>query len=148
MIRLARRNDEYAIRACVESAYAPYVAAIGSKPAPMVADYAARIDGGKIYVAEDANNRFLGFVVFYPDGRHMLLENVAVLPSARGRGIGKKLITFCEEEARRLGLDAVHLYTNEKMAENLLIYPRLGYAEVARRAQDGFMRVFFAKPLT
>jgi hypothetical protein len=31
------------------------------------------------------------------------------------------------------------------MAENLSIYPRLGYVEVARRVEDGFNRVFFAK---
>lgn len=148
MIRLARRDDEAAIRACAESAYARYVAAIGRKPAPMVADFSAQIEARQAYVAEDADNQFQGFIVFYPEGQHMLLENVAVLPSAAGRGIGKALIGFCEEEARRRGFNAVHLYTNEKMTENLSIYPRLGYAEVARRAEGGFNRVFFEKPLT
>ncbi|WP_210268083.1 GNAT family N-acetyltransferase [Brucella intermedia] len=114
----------------------------------MVADFSAQIEAGQAYVAEDADNQLQGFIVFYPEGQHMLLENVAVLPSAAGRGIGKALIRFCEEEARRRGFNAVHLYTNEKMAENLSIYPRLGYAEVARRAEDGFNRVFFEKPLT
>jgi GNAT superfamily N-acetyltransferase len=83
--------------------------------------------------------------VFYPEGDHILLENVAVLPSAAGKGIGKALIGFCEDEARRRGFGSVHLYTNERMAENLSIYPRLGYVEVARRVEDGFNRVFFAK---
>ena len=44
-------------------------------------------------------------------------------------------------------LNAVHLYTNEKMAENLLIYPKLGYTEVERRTEDGFNRVYFEKTL-
>jgi len=43
---------------------------------------------------------------------------------------------------------AVHLYTNEKMTDNLSIYPRLGYVEVARRHEDGFDRVFFEKRLS
>ena len=77
----------------------------------------------------------------------MFLENVAVLPAAAGWGIGKSLIAFCETEARRFGLGAVHLYTNEKMIENLAIYPRLGYGEVDRRMEDGFNRVFFVKHL-
>jgi hypothetical protein len=33
------------------------------------------------------------------------------------------------------------------MTENLSIYPRLGYVEVARRSEDGFNRVFFEKQL-
>jgi hypothetical protein len=31
------------------------------------------------------------------------------------------------------------------MTENLSFYPRLGYIEVARRAEHGFNRVFFEK---
>lgn len=49
--------------------------------------------------------------------------------------------------ARRLELAAVHLYTNERMIDNLSIYPRLGYVEVERRLEDGFKRVFFEKRL-
>ena len=113
----------------------------------MVADFKAQIAAGDIYVATDDDGVLQGLIVFYPEEQHMLLENVAVLPSAAGRGIGKSLIGFCEEEARRRGFSAVHLYTNEKMTENLSIYPRLGYAEVARRTEDGFNRVFFEKPL-
>ncbi len=147
MIRLAVKDDEAAIRACAESAYARYIVVMGRKPAPMVADFSAQIAAGQAYVAEGDDNRFQGFIVFYPEGRHMLLENVAVLPRVARRGIGKALIGFCEGEARRRGFSAVHLYTNEKMSENLSIYPRLGYVEVARRTEDGFNRVFFEKAL-
>lgn len=147
MIRKAVAQDEAAVRACAESAYARYVAAIGRKPAPMVADFATQIAAGQVYVARDETDGLLGFIVFFPKGDHMFLENVAVLPAAAGRGIGKALIRFCEEEARRLCLGAVHLYTNEKMTENLSIYPRLGYREVDRRTEEGFNRVFFEKRL-
>ena len=147
MIRQAVTEDEAAIRACAESAYARYVAAIGRKPAPMVADFAAQIAAGQVHVATDEGDGMQGFVVFFPKQDHMFLENVAVQPTAAGRGIGKSLIRFCEEEARRLGLGAVHLYTNEKMTENLSIYPHLGYTEVGRRTEEGFNRVFFEKRL-
>ena len=85
--------------------------------------------------------------MFYPEDGHMLLENVAVLPRAAGRGIGKALIGFCENAARQHGLSAVHLYTNEKMTDNLSIYRKLGYAEVARRTENGFNRVDFEKTI-
>ncbi|WP_308443962.1 GNAT family N-acetyltransferase [Leeia speluncae] len=93
---------------------------------------------------EDA---LLGFIVYFPLGNEMRLENVAVDPTVTGRGIGKALIKFCEEEAKRLGLKSIQLYTNEKMTENLSIYPHLGFVEVARRTEDGFHRVYFEKAL-
>jgi GNAT superfamily N-acetyltransferase len=147
MIRRANPGDEAQIRDCAEQAYARYVAVIGRKPAPMVAAFKAQIEAGRVYVAAEGD-AFQGFIAFFPKGDHILLENVAVLPSAAGRGVGKSLIGFCEEEARRGGYNAVHLYTNEKMTDNLSIYPRLGYVEVARRHEDGFDRVFFEKRLS
>jgi ribosomal protein S18 acetylase RimI-like enzyme len=147
MIRRAAAADLPAVRDCAARAYGRYVAAIGRKPAPMVADFAAQIAAGEVHVDVGEDGGLRGFVVFRPEGEAMLLENVAVLPAAAGRGIGGALIRFCEAEALARGLATVRLYTNEKMTENLLIYPRLGYAEVARRREDGFDRVFFEKRL-
>ncbi|NIX77129.1 GNAT family N-acetyltransferase [Microvirga sp. c23x22] len=147
MIRKAVKSDEAAIRACAEKAYGRYVAAIGRKPAPMVADFASQIAASQVYLATDDGDNVQGFIVFFPREDHMFLENIAVQPAATGRGIGKSLIAFCEDEARRLSLGTVHLYTNEKMTDNLSMYPYLGYREVERRTEDGFKRVFFEKHL-
>jgi ribosomal protein S18 acetylase RimI-like enzyme len=147
MIRPAVASDEPAIRECAEQAYACYVPLMGRKPAPMVADFAAQIAAGQVHVATDDQGTFQGFIVFYAEDGHVMLENVAVRPRAAGQGIGRKLIGFCEDAARRRGMN-VHLYTNEKMTENLLIYPRLGYVEVGRRTEHGFNRVYFEKTLS
>jgi hypothetical protein len=48
---------------------------------------------------------------------------------------------------RRLRLPEIRLYTNEAMTENLAYYPRRGYTETHRAAEDGFNRVFFRKPV-
>jgi len=148
MIRLAEKSDEPDIRNCAERAYARYVPIIGRKPAPMIADFTTQIAAGMVYVATDENATFLGFIVFYPKDGYFLLENVAVLPSAAGRGVGKMLISFCEKAARQHGAAAVHLYTNAKMKDNLAMYSRLGYLKVARRTDEGFNRVYFEKNLT
>nr|WP_037265178.1 GNAT family N-acetyltransferase [Roseivivax halodurans] len=148
MIRVAEAADEPRIRACAEAAYTRYVSVIGRRPAPMDADYASQIEAGHVHVAVDLENNILGFVVFYEDQGNVILENVAVFPDAAGRGVGKELIRFCEMEARQRGARTVRLYTNEKMTENLSIYPRLGYVETGRQSEDGFNRVYLEKPLS
>ena len=147
MIRRAVPADEPAVRACAEAAYAQYIEVMGRKPAPMVADFAAQIADGVVQVAVDGAGRVTGYAVFYPKSGAMHLENVAVMPSEAGRGVGKALIAHCEEAAKRAGLPAVELYTNARMAANLSIYPHLGYRETGRRTEDGFDRVFFCKEL-
>ncbi|WP_299848626.1 GNAT family N-acetyltransferase [uncultured Roseovarius sp.] len=146
-IRPATPADEPAIRACAEDAYAQYVAAIGRKPQPMIADFASAIATGHAHVICADNAEIDGFIVFFPRGDHMFLENVAVFTRAAGQGLGKALIGFCESEAKRLGLMAVELYTNEKMTGNQALYPRLGYAENFRRTEDGFRRIYYRKAL-
>lgn len=145
MLRPATPRDEPAIRQCAERAYARYVAAIGRRPAPMDADYLGLIMAGHVHISVDDHGRLQGYIAFYPQADGMLLDSVAVLPEAAGQGVGKALIQLCEGQARQQGLRAVKLYTNEKMSDNLAIYPRLGYRETERRSEDGFRRVFFEK---
>ena len=147
IIRQAVASDAEDIRSCAELAYERFVPLIGQKPAPMVAEFSTQISAGIVHIATDDSQRLLGFIVFYTKGHRMFLENVAVFPDVAGHGIGKALICFCEKQARERGCDHVQLYTNEKMSENLSLYPALGYVEVERRTEDGFARVYFHKPM-
>lgn len=147
MIIRAQIHDFDAIKQCAELAYEPYIAAIGRKPAPMVADFAKLISEKKVYIKKDGEQKLTGFIVFYPIDTWMHLENIAVMPTAHGKGIGKELMSFCEIQAKVLGLSQVQLYTNGKMHSNLAIYPKFGYVETDRRIEDGFHRVYFSKSL-
>ena len=143
-IRQAISADLDAVKRCAEAAYAKYVSRMGTKPAPMIADFAGQIGAKVVHVIVD-DGSVLGFIVLYPRDDHIHVENVAVFPQQGGRGIGGKLLAFAEHEARRLELPAVELYTNEKMTENLSLYRYLGYQEIDRRTEVGFSRVFFSK---
>ena len=75
------------------------------------------------------------------------MDNVAVHPAYQGRGLGRQLVALAEEEARRVGLTTVTLYTNERMTENLELYKRLGYMETERKTEQGYQRVYMRKEL-
>jgi len=145
-IRPAGLQDLKAIESIAKAAYARYVAAIGQKPAPMIADFGALIGAGHISVAV-IDGDICGFVAAYPKNGVMHLENVAIAPAHQNRGLGGKLVGYVENFARELGLPAVELYTNEKMTGNLTWYPAIGYRETGRWNEDGFNRVFFRKDL-
>ncbi len=145
-IRIATRADLQDVQLCARAAYAKYIERMDKEPAPMFADFKQKIDLGQVYVAI-CGFSLAGYVVFYPVENHMHLENVAVFPSQSGQGIGKMLVKFVEQVARNKGFDAVELYTNEAMTENLSMYPMLGYVETHRMQQEGFNRVFFRKSI-
>lgn len=143
-IRPASVDDLIDVQSCARAAYSKYIERMDKEPAPMHADFASQIAQGHVHVALRYSS-FAGYVVFYPQGDHYHLENVAVLPDQAGKGIGKRLFEYVEQTAKKAGLNAVELYTNEAMIENLQMYPRLGYVETKRKQKDGFNRVFFRK---
>jgi GNAT superfamily N-acetyltransferase len=148
-VRIRRAEPAHVdrVRNCVRAAYAMYVDRIGRPPAPMDADYEALVAAGEVWVATE-DEVVVGVLVVRPRRNALFLENVAVTPAKQGRGIGRGLIAFAERHARELGLPAVELYTNERMTENLRLYPALGYVETERRREEGFARVFFRKDLS
>jgi GNAT superfamily N-acetyltransferase len=146
MIRKARAEEADAMRDVVRTAYQHYVPVIGREPAPMVDDYPARIAAGQAWVLEDA--RGLAGVLVLEDGPDcFLLDNIAVRPDRQGLGFGRQLLDFAEAEAVRCGWNAVALYTNALMVQNIAIYAGRGYVETGRRTEKGFERVYMEKPL-
>ena len=85
------------------AAYQHYVPRIGRPPAPMTADYPAAVRRGQAWVAA-AGGEVAGFIILIPQPGYLLLENVAVLPAAQGRGIGARLLALAEDRARALHL--------------------------------------------
>jgi GNAT superfamily N-acetyltransferase len=145
-IRPARADEAATIHALVRDAYALYVPCIGREPSPMTDDYAELIAAAKVWAIDDGGE-LAGVVVLEDAPDALQVENVAVRPESQGRGLGRALLSFADEEARRRGHGAVILYTNVHMTENVERYPKLGYVEVGRGREHGFDRVFFRKEL-
>jgi len=145
-IRRARFDDLAEIEAVVAEAFAPYVARMGRRPAPMDDDHRARIAAGEVEVWVDEAG-IGGVLVFDVAADPAHLDTVAVADRLRGRGIGRRLVAHAEAVARAAGRRKITLFTHVTMVENLAIYPHLGWVETHRARQDGFDRVFFAKSL-
>jgi ribosomal protein S18 acetylase RimI-like enzyme len=145
-LRAAVATDQPAVRDCVIAAYSAYVPLMGKQPAPMLADYGALIAAGHVTVAEDASG-VIGAIVAWAERDHFYVDNIAVQPACKGRGIGSMLLRHAEDAARAQKFDEVRLYTNEAMVANLDYYPRRGYTETHRSSNSGYRRVYYSKRL-
>ena len=146
MIRPARSAEAAAVRNVVLAAYERYVAVIGTQPGPMLDDYNARIAAGQAWVLEVANE-IAGVLVLEDGPDCFLLDNIAIRPDRQGIGYGRQLMDFAEAQAARRGWQAVTLYTNALMTENIAIYTKRGYIQQDRRTEKGFDRIYMTKSL-
>lgn len=143
-IRPAQAGDAGAVAACVKAAYTPYIERNGKMPAPMLDDYGKVIRDSEVYVAF-IDSAIVGVLVLSHGDEGFLLENVAVLPAVKGRGIGRALLELAERSAAKQGFGAIYLYTQDTMTENLALYAKVGYVEYDRRTEAGLNSVYMRK---
>ncbi|HEU4703800.1 MAG TPA: GNAT family N-acetyltransferase [Conexibacter sp.] len=148
-LRPATAADVPRLAAIARAAYGRYVERLGGRePRPMSEDYAAVVAAKQVLVAE-RRGELVGLVVLEADAEGFVVDNVAVDPAHEGTGVGRALLQAAETEAARAGFDSIHLYTHERMTENVALYERIGYVEYDRRAhgRDADLLVYLRKPL-
>jgi putative acetyltransferase len=83
--------------------------------------------GGVIYVALEGTG-VVGTVALIPHGPgEMELVKLAVHPSARGRGIARRLTETCLAHARREGARRIVLVSNSRLTAALRLYESVGF---------------------
>jgi GNAT superfamily N-acetyltransferase len=125
-LRRAGPADAAAVRALTRQAYAKWVPLIGREPKPMQADYIAAVANHRIDLAH-VGEQLVGLIETIAETDHLLIENVAVSPAFQGRGIGRSLMAHAEQLAAAMGYGLVRLYTNQRFAENVALYLKLGW---------------------
>src|SRR6187402_1990829 len=113
-IRAAVSADLPCITECVQAAYSHWVPLMGREPWPMQQDYAKVLEEEHVFVIE-VEEKLVGILALCETEDGLLVENVAVLPSHRGLGVGKALLIHAEQQAAFRGYRSLYLYTNEKM---------------------------------
>ena len=75
------------------------------------------------------------------------LKRMWIAPAARGLGLGRRLLSELEEQARRHGARAVQLETNGALHEAIALYRSSGYTEVEPFNAEPYAHHWFEKPL-
>ncbi len=77
-----------------------------------------------------------------------LVKRMWVADSARGFGLGRRILAELEERARLRGATAVRLDTNRRLTEAIALYRSAGYAEVPAFNDERYAHHWFEKQLT
>lgn len=80
-------------------------------------------------VVAEADGEVVGFAVYWAVAGELELLNVAVHPTARRRGIGRRLVEHLAGEARRLGGTRILLEVRRGNAGARALYEALGFVE-------------------
>jgi ribosomal protein S18 acetylase RimI-like enzyme len=75
------------------------------------------------------------------------IKRMWVAPSARGLGIGHRLLRELERVARSRGMRTIRLDTNESLEEALRLYRSSGYREIGRYNHNPYAHHWFEKAL-
>lgn len=147
-IRKAEKEDAPAVQLCCNRAFEAYHSLIGKNPAPMTYHYLEEITNHTVFAAI-YDCKIAGFVLI-KDSRddYMWLDVLAVNPDCSGKGIGRMLISYCENYILQNGKHECRLYTNTKFKRTCSIYARLGYEIYDTVSEDGYERYYMKKDLT
>lgn len=140
-IRDARADERNAIRELTLASYAEFAtvmtpSAWGELERALHTALDSNGDAERIVAEQDG--QLVGSVMLYPPAAATYsglservvwpeLRLLAVLPSARGQGVGRALVNECVERARRTGATALGLHTSESMRVALHIYEQMGF---------------------
>lgn len=92
----------------------------------MLADYLAR-NPGFSRVAVDAEGRLVGTILGGHDGRRALLYHLAVVPEARGHGVGRKLVREALDRLAEAGIAKASILVYANNASGHAFWAKLGW---------------------
>ena len=131
-IRQAKNTDREAIENVVFSVLEEY----GLEPDPGETDIDLKdietnyINRGGYFGVIEENHEIIASVGIYKlDQDTCELRKMYMLPSQRGRGLGKKLLEFSLSKASELGFKKVVLETASPLKEAIALYTKYGFKE-------------------
>jgi GNAT superfamily N-acetyltransferase len=140
-IRDAHDDERDALRDVTLAAYQEYAAIL---PEPIWAGYRRQLlatlnaEAPAERIVAEQHGAIVGSVLLFPPAAKAYtgtaasvdypeVRLLAVLPGARGRGVGAALIDECARRARRAGATTLGLHTMDMMRTAVRMYERMGF---------------------
>jgi ribosomal protein S18 acetylase RimI-like enzyme len=129
-IRRAKEEDAVSIAAVLYEAFEEYQPfytpeAFGATT-PSAEQIRNRLDEGPAWAAFE-EEKIVGTVSAVISGTALYIRSMAVLPAARGRGLGRKLLEYTQEYANENGIERLRLSTTPFLARAIRLYERYGF---------------------
>jgi ribosomal-protein-alanine N-acetyltransferase len=108
------------------------------------ADYARIFAEGspsRLALVVEENGSIAAFLVTSHVGPEWEIENVAVAPEARRRGLGSRLIREFLDKAKQRGAESVFLEVRESNRAARALYAKWGFVEAGRR------KAYYTEPI-
>ena len=87
----------------------------------------------EIFFGYKKNNELVGYVSlkpFFPGHKHCEVYWLAVKKKYQKQGIGKKLMKYIENYAKKKGFRKICLYTGKNMKSVIKFYKKIGYKKI------------------
>ena len=127
IVRRASLADLDALEGCARTAAAYDAARRPEAAAVPGVDYRAQITVNPVWIAE-YNNEVIGILVLHLDKKSVSVVHVLVSPRYREKGLGRMLMSFTEEEARKRNCKEVTVTLDGRHRHYLSLYEHLGWA--------------------
>jgi RimJ/RimL family protein N-acetyltransferase len=102
----------------------------------------------RIYLAMGAGGRAVGQVRFELDRPGRAVVSIVVAPKARGRGIGKLLLTAAiARSAEEFGIHLIHAYVKQDNLASLAIFRAAGFRRVRSLVRGKVPSVLLSRPV-
>lgn len=144
IIRPAELQDMGSVMDCIKKSFEPYISILRQIPNALNADLKKIIDSQNLFVAT-IDDKIVGTIEIIINHESINLEKLSVLPYFRGKGIGKKLISYAEFLAKENRIKKIKLFTNERLIDNIRYFKKNGFSETDKKVENGFKRVYFEK---
>lgn len=86
--------------------------------------------GGYIFFAKSGDTIAGTFALLRVNDQEFELSKMAVKEDFLGKNIGNALLTFCLQEAKKLGIKKLVLYSNTKLGPAIHLYMKYGFLQV------------------
>ncbi|HYB42660.1 MAG TPA: GNAT family N-acetyltransferase [Candidatus Methylomirabilis sp.] len=105
-------------------------------------------ESGRLLVVEDAGGEIVGTAAVRALAPGVgEIKRMWIRPRCQGRGLGRRLMSRCLEEARALGFRTLRLDTERRMEAALHLYRSFGFTEIPDYNGNRRAEVWMQRPL-